>query len=374
MKKILILTSERTGTGHKSSANALEKQLKDLNYEVKQVDCFSTMKKTGELLENSYIPITTKFPLIFYIAFLFSQVFPDFISYLMYIKSRKMLKKEILNYNPDLIISNHPMFTKAISHLLKKEKLNIPFFIDVIDLVNPTKIWLDKNADIIFVPTDLIKSNYVKKGVESNKLIVSGFPIRNDIEKRTSPKTIKDYINILLVNPSVSLKKNILFVKEVSKIKNTNINIICGRDVKLYNKLIKEQVSGKISQNVKVHSFVNNMNEFLENAHILLTKAGPNMILEGARSGTAIVITGFIKGQENDNYKYVVDNNFGFKCDDPKKIYMQLNDFIKNHKLDECLKNVISADCNDGTKIITDYITDFFQKEKSTKKESLHYK
>ena len=107
MKKILILTSERTGTGHKSSANALEKQLKDLNYEVKQVDCFSTMKKTGELLENSYIPITTKFPLVFYIAFLFSQIFPDFISYLMYIKSRKMLKKEILNYNPDLIISNH---------------------------------------------------------------------------------------------------------------------------------------------------------------------------------------------------------------------------------------------------------------------------
>ena len=30
----------------------------------------------------------------------------------------------------------------------------------------------------------------------------------------------------------------------------------------------------------------------------------PNMILEGARSATAIVVTGHIKGQENKNYEY----------------------------------------------------------------------
>ncbi len=367
MKKILILTSERTGTGHKSAANALEKQLKKLNYDVKQIDCFTTMKKTGKLLEDSYIPITTKFPLVFYLAFLFSQIFPDIISFFMYIKSRKKLKKEFLDYKPDLIISNHPMFTKAISILLKKEKLNIPFFIDVIDLVNPPKIWLDKNADVIFVPTNKIKEIYLKKGVSSNKIVVSGFPIRNDIIKRSSPKSIVDEVNILLVNPSVSLKKNIQFVKEVSRIKNANINVICGRDKKLYNKLKKEQGHGHISQKVKIYSFVNNMNEFLGNAHVLLTKAGPNMILEGARSGTAIVITGYIKGQENENYEYVVDNNFGFKCDNPRNIYVELNNFIKSKKLDECLKNVISADCNDGAKIISDFITNFFQIKTATK-------
>ena len=179
--------------------------------------------------------------------------------------------------------------------------------------------------------------------------------------------SIVNEINILLVNPSVSLRKNIQFVKEVSRIKNANINVICGRDKKLYNKLKKEQGHGHISQKVKIYSFVNNMNEFLGNAHILLTKAGPNMILEGARSGTAIVITGYIKGQENENYEYVVDNNFGFKCDNPRNIYVELNNFIKSKKLDECLKNVISADCNDGAKIISDFITNFFQIKTATK-------
>ena len=356
MKKILILTSEKTGTGHKSSANAIENQLEKSDFDVKQIDCFTTMKKTGKLLEESYIPITTKLPLIFYIAFLFSQICPDIIACLTYIKSKKRLKKEFQEYKPDIILSNHPMFTKAISHLLKKEKLNIPFFINVIDLVNPPKIWQDKNADLFFVPTNKIKEQYIKNGIASNKIIVSGFPIRTDITKRTTPKKVENEVNILLVNPSVSLSKNVKYVKEVSKLNNANITVICGRDTKLYQKLLKEQNKGRIPQNIKIYSFVKNINEFLENTHILLTKAGPNMILEGTRSGTAIVITGYIKGQENDNYKYVVDNKFGFKCYNPRKIYKQLDELIKTNRLDEYLKNVILSDCNDGAKIISDYI------------------
>lgn len=356
MKKVLILTSEKTGTGHKSGANALENELRQSNCDVKQIDCFTTMKKTGKLLEESYIPITTNLPFIFYISYLFSQICPDIISNLMYLKSRKKLTQELKEYKPDIIISNHPMFTKAVSKLLKKEHLNIPFFINVIDLVNPPKIWLDKNADLFFVPTDKIKQTYIEKGLDSNKIIVSGFPIRTDISKRTEPKQIGNKLNILLVNPSVSLGKNIKFIKEVSKLENTNITVICGRDIKLYKKLIKLQKTGNISQKVIIYSFVKNMNSFLEQSHILLTKAGPNMILEGTRSGTVVVVTGYIKGQENDNYQYIVDNNYGFQCTDPNKIYKQLYELIHTKKIEIYLKNVISADCNDGAKIIADYV------------------
>ena len=80
------------------------------------------------------------------------------------------------------------------------------------------------------------------------------------------------------------------------------------------------------------------------------------MILEGARSATAIVVTGHIKGQENYNYEYVTKNNFGFKCEDPNKIYDQLNEFINSKKLDECLTNVLKSECNNGAEIIADYI------------------
>ncbi len=356
MKKVMILTAEKTGTGHKSAANAIEKRLNNLEYETKQINCFTMMGKIGALLENSYIPITTRFPLLFYIPFLLTQICPNAMHFLIYLKSKKGLKKQINEFNPDLIISVHSMFTKSISHFLKKQKLNIPFYINVIDLVNPPRVWFDKNADAIFVPTEDVKQNYIKNGIDENKLFVSGFPIRDDIKRRTTPKEIGDKVNILLVNPSVNLKKSIQYVKEVSRLKKASVTVVCGRDERMYNTLIKEQLSGNISKDVKIYGFINNMNELLENSHIVLAKAGPNMILEGAKSATAVVITGNIKGQENNNYQYIVKNNFGFKCDNPNKIYDKLNAFILSSELEECLKNVLKADCNNGAEFIANYI------------------
>ncbi len=356
MKKIMILTAERTGTGHKSAANALENKLRNFGYDIKQIDSFEMMGKFGQNLENSYIPITTRFPRLYYIGYLWQKAFPNVLHYLIYKNEKKRLLKEIKDYKPDLIITVHSMFTKSVSRIIEENNLNIPFYVDVIDLVNPPIVWFDLKADFTFVPTEEIKKDYITKGMSKDKLLVSGFPIRDDIERRASSKKIENKINILLVNPSVKLKKNIKYLKEVSKLKNTSINFICGRDEKLYDTLTKMQKAGEISNDIKIYSFVKNMNEFLDNAHILLAKAGPNMLLEGARSGTAIVVTGHIMGQENDNYKYVTDNNFGFKCEDPKKIYNMLNDFIESKKLDECLLNVLKADCNSGSEIIANYI------------------
>ena len=361
MKKILILTAERTGNGHKSAANALEQKLNKINYETKQLDCFTMMGKLGTLLESSYLPITTTFPLLYYIPFLFTQIFPDAMHFFVYLKIRKQLKEQIKEFKPDLIISVHSMFTKSISYLLKREKLNIPFYISVIDLVRPPRVWFDKNADAIFAPTEEVRKNYIKRGIDENKIFVSGFPIREDIKIRKSPKTITDKVNILLVNPSVNLKKSIRYVKETSKLKNVPISVICGRDEKLYQALKKEQEQKKILPDVQIYGFVNNMNEFLEETHIILTKAGPNMILEAVKSATAVVITGHIKGQENWNYKYVVKNNYGFKCDNPRKIYNKLYNFINSDDLKKCLKSVINSNCENGTEFIVNYIKNKFQ-------------
>ena len=124
----------------------------------------------------------------------------------------------------------------------------------------------------------------------------------------------------------------------------------------MYNVLMKEQKKGNIPNNIKIYGFVNNMNEFLEKAHVILTKAGPNMILEAAASGTAIVVTDNIKGQENNNYKYIEKNHFGFMCKDPYEIYNRLDKFIKTGEINECLKNVLKVDCINGTDFISNYI------------------
>ena len=186
--------AERTGTGHKSVANALEKRLKKSEYDVKQVDIFESMGTFGRWLEKSYIPITTKCPPLFYLAFLFTQICPHLNHGLMYINLKKRLKKEIEEYKPDLIISAHSMFTQAISHLLKKEKMNIPFYINVIDLVKPPKVWFDKRADMVFVPTSEVKEDYIKKDKKEEEFLKKEKK-KNLILKTEEMEKIKKGIN-----------------------------------------------------------------------------------------------------------------------------------------------------------------------------------
>ena len=269
----MIITAEKTGTGHKSSSNAIEMKLKPLGYDVKQIDAFPLMGKTGEKMEASYIPLTIKHPNLWYTSYMYSQKFTGSLNKWLYLKVKNRMLKVIKEYNPDLILSVHSMFNASITKLIKKNNLNIPFYVVVVDLVKPPRLWFNKYADMTFVPTKPIYDDYISKGMDPSKIIESGFPVRSDIAPRKTPKEIPDKINILLVNPSTYLNINVSFAKAISKINNANITFICGRDEQLLKTLTELQEKGEISKDIQIHGFVTNMNEFLDNSHILLTKA-----------------------------------------------------------------------------------------------------
>ncbi|MCQ2382183.1 MAG: hypothetical protein MJ054_02660 [Clostridia bacterium] len=356
MKKVLILMAERTGTGHKSAANAIERNLVAQGCTVKQLNCFPLMGKVGVNMENCYIPMTTKHPLIWKISHASSQIFTDIVHSWIYHRVKKNLLAEIKTFQPDVIISVHCMFTKAVSRLLRKNHLSIPFLVNVIDLVNPPKVWRDKSAQMTFLPTEVVRQQYLKLGFKPEQLIVSGFPIREDIIKPSQPKKVTGKVHILMVNPSINLRKNLAYVRELAQIEQAEITFVCGRDERLYQALINEKSKNPLLSKVQVLGFVSNMPELLAWSQVLLTKAGPNMLLEGTRSGTAVVVTGHIPGQEAKNYQYITTNRCGARCEQPKKIRNLVQNWLESGLLSEYLVNVLQAGGNDGAKTIADYI------------------
>ncbi|MCQ2382470.1 MAG: hypothetical protein MJ060_01330 [Clostridia bacterium] len=356
MNKVLILMAERTGTGHKSAANAIERNLVAKGCIVKQLNCFPLMGKVGVNMENCYIPLTTKHPLIWKISHGFSQIFTNIMHSWIYHRIKKTLLTEIKAFQPDVIISVHCMFTKAVSRLLKKNNLSIPFLVNVIDLVNPPKVWRDRNAQMSFLPTEAVREQYLKLGFKPEQIMVSGFPIREDIVPPKETKIVNDKVHILMVNPSINLKKNLAFVRELCQIDCAEIKFVCGRDERLYSALMNEKERNPQLANVEILGFVGNMPELLSWAQILCTKAGPNMLLEGTRSGTAVVVTGHIPGQEAKNYQYITSNHCGARCENPRKIRGLVQNWLDHGILPEYLKNALHAGGNDGAKIIADYI------------------
>ena len=356
MKKVLILTSERTGSGHKSSSNAIEKKLREAGYDCLQVDVFPLMGRFGSRLENSYIPVTTRAPFLFLFGERLSQCFPGIVHSVIYRKVRKGLLGVIGEYRPDLILSVHCMFTKAVSRLIRKERLAVPFYVGVIDLVDPPRVWEDKRADMSFVPTEAVRDRYLKKGFRSERVLVSGFPVRDDICPPTVPKRIGEPLQILMLNPSTDLKKNIRLIRETARLENVRIRVACGLDERLYKKLLKMQEEGELPDGVSVYGFVRNMHEHLAQCQILMTKAGPNAMIEGVRSGCAVVVTGHINGHENRNYRFILDNGYGIRCEDPGRIYSSLYELIHSGELERCLENTVSHGIGNGAEVIAEYV------------------
>lgn len=366
-RKVMILTAEHTSEECKTCADAIEKRLKSRGYLTRQVNCFTLMGKVGRKMEAGYLPLTTRHPLIWKIAHGFSQAFTGLTHWLFYTLAHKALLTEIKFYKPDLIISVQCNFTKVVSKVLRKADLKIPFMINVIDLVNPPHVWRDKDAVMNFLPTPAVKEQYEWLGFDPERLVVSGFPIREDIVVPTVPKVVPNPIKILMVNPALKLSNCVDFVREVAEVPNTQLTVICGRDERLYQKLTALQQNGALS-GVMIYGFVNNMHEFLAGSQILMTKSEPNMLWAGSRSGTAIVVTGYIPGQEAENYRYVTENGFGFRCENPALIKEQLTEFIASHELEQCLARTLFADCNDGAKTIADHIDQYLNAQDAAKK------
>ena len=232
----------------------------------------------------------------------------------------------------------------------------------MIDLVNPPKVWRDKRADISFFQTEPVRQQYLRLGFKPEQLIVSGFPIREDIVIPSEPKKVTEKVHILMVNPSINLKKNLRFVRELAQIENVEIRFVCGRDERLYNALQQEKTKNPQLNKVEIFGFGKNMPELLSWAQILLTKAGPNMLLEGTRSGTAVIVTGHIPGQEAKHYQYITANKCGARCENPAKIRALVESWIKTDTLQQYLNNTLTAGGNNGTQMIADYIFDIYQK------------
>jgi 1,2-diacylglycerol 3-beta-galactosyltransferase len=76
--------------------------------------------------------------------------------------------------------------------------------------------------------------------------------------------------------------------------------------------------------------FVTNMADYMVAADILVTKAGPGSIAEGAAVGLPIMLTSFLPGQEAGNVGYVLDNEFGAYNKDPLCIAEEVTSWLQN--------------------------------------------
>ena len=359
-KRILILTSGKSG-GHRSSSGAIKNILYELNPDVEVLDFDSnelfmygnTDKEKGE---KSYISFTTRYRFFWKLFFEFTSVFKGFSNFILYKAISKHFRKLIKEYKPDIILSVHPCFVGSVNKCLKKMKLSIPVYTCIIDLVKHSHLWRDKRCKITFVPTVKMYNLLLKKGFKKERLVHSGFPINERFNKiNKSPKTEISIPNVLMVSPSLKRNKVTLKLILATLKHNVNLTVVTGSNKKLKEYLDKKLLNAK---NVTVLGYVFDMDDRLSNADVLIAKAGPNMILEAVKMCVPVIITGHILGQEEKNYQYIVENEYGLKCGSKKELSVALFRLFENDY--QLLKKFSynEKSCNDtsGAKVVAKHL------------------
>ncbi len=306
--KILIVHAS-AGAGHRKAAEAIYKDLcENSPHEVTLVDSLDYTNRVFKFCYSTgYSFVIKNFPWLWGLFFYFFEIkflwwLFKFLRRLSHAMNSPRLVRFILKENPDVILSTHFMVNEIVSHLKDKHISGVKI-VSVVTDYNAHLSWVADYVDIYCVAIPEVKKELIYKGVDENKIIVTGIPVDTNFTKVTDRDEIRQRLDfkdgsfsILIVAGAIGIGP-IYNIAQLLKDK-FQLVILCGKNEKLRKDLLDLK-----SDNIKAFGMVDNMHEFMAACDIIITKAGGLTTTESLVSNIPIIYFNIIPGQEGKNAK-----------------------------------------------------------------------
>lgn len=350
MKKILILYT-KAGGGHQSAARAMAAEL-ELRHSC-QVQIFDPLegKKVffvDNFLEKTYLLLTEKLPWIWALASLLFKYrsFQSLLEWLFWLEVREPVAKKIGEFEPDAAISTYFFFSSVVKKLCVQTGNRLPMLTLVSEIFEAPPIWFTDKDGIYSVFSqrayDLVVNRY---RVDPSKVIVNGLLINKKFDKlleQSQKEAFRQELAIdgglpvvLLIGGGAGLPKGYQILQNILNFNcKCHLIMVCGRNQKLKESCAALLQSNKNSDvKVTLLGFSDKVYELLNLADIVITKAGPAIVLETLSLGKVPILCHYIWEQEKGNVDFVVENGLGIYEPDPRKLVLKLSQFLQSPKL-----------------------------------------
>ena len=183
----------------------------------------------------------------------------------------KAVRRRILSYDPDVVVSVHPLMTNvpvlACSNINRDTGKHLPMFTVCTDLGSAHSFWFANGVERLFVASDAIRDLAMNRGkVPPGKIVMSGLPIRHDFsvqstnmggrhtdEGRAYQRSVrcelglgkfKDRKTVLVMGGGEGCGRlsnivDALYLQFVERNMEALILVVCGRNEKLKSSLEK---------------------------------------------------------------------------------------------------------------------------------------
>lgn len=337
-KKVLILMSD-TGGGHRASAEAIKAAFNEEfgdDYQVYITDLWTDHTPWPfNQLPRSYNFLVKHGPLW---KMTYYASAPRVVHQSNFAATSTFIAREVakglMKYQPDIIISVHPLMQHVPLRILRAKGLleKIVFTTVVTDLCTCHPTWFHKLVTRCYCPSEEVAIRAVKAGLKPSQIKVYGLPVRPSFVKPVRPKVelrrelgMDEYLPAVLlmgggegmgpIETTAQALGDALY-DERSGEPIGQVLVICGRNKKLASRLLAND--WKIP--FQVRGFVTRMEECMGACNCIITKAGPGTIAEAMIRGLPIILNDYIAGQEAGNVPYVVENGCGKYSKSPKEI------------------------------------------------------
>lgn len=335
-RKILIVSSDLTGHGHKSITMALKERFAVYpEVEITVIDGFALRGTMSLKIGKLYGPMTRNAKELWKLIWEISMRSPEILCEITEAAIKENFLKVLGQVQPDLILSVHPNFNGSILNILSENNIDIPFVTLIADLVSITPQWTDKRADYILCPTIESKEVALSYGIPEENLVVCGFPIRSKFCEGWDKQIDRTYdndrvLNCLIMSGGEGSGNMSRIARKLLDNFNTRVTIVAGRNKSLKERL-ENTLGEKYGNRVKVHGFVENIQDLMLASDVAFTRGSPNTMLEVVYCNVPLVVTGALPGQEEGNPGYLEKYGLGVVCREVKNIKYMMEDLLANN-------------------------------------------
>lgn len=332
--KVLILTASY-GSGHVVAAKALDEAFRRKGIEPVVFDMVLEGGKLEKLTSDFYEFLVKHGHYIW--RFYHKNLMPirrgDAIRKIHEVLYKGKFFKEIEKVNPDVIVATMDT-ASLVASLYARKKPDVKIYTVITDYVaHPMWIW--KNMNKYFVGSEALKRDLISRGVNKEKIFVTGIPLRlqfeNEITREEARKKLKIPQDKLVILASAGTFGSVPIKEILSSIPSpleTFAIVLAGKKAELvssYAQILQEyDVTGRIVE------YTDNMNEYMCASDLFISKAGGVSVAECFAAGLGAVYTNNFPGHETGNASYAQTNNAALIVQNTKELKNLLEKLLQN--------------------------------------------
>lgn len=304
--RVLILTG-RFNNGHCSAAQSLRQELTAaypdaavevvdfLTYAIPGMDnavykLFQILVTHAAGLYNAFYKLTEKAT---------GDLLP--VHALPFVRAMESLLEE---RRPDAVIATHPLCAQLVGRCKKKGSYEGAFLTCVTDVTDHGE-WLCRECDGYLVGAESVRDAFVKRGVEKDRIAVTGIPVRREF-KEFCDRARDGERRLLIMGGGLGLlPKDDDFYQAVNDLPGVKTTLITGHNQKLY-----EQLVGKYP-NIQVLGYTQDVYAYMGHSDLVLSKPGGVTTFEAIFSATPMLAWEPFWEQERRNADFLVREGMG---------------------------------------------------------------